>query len=97
MPVPVVPSPKSHAYDTMLPSGSCDGVASKLHERLLQLDVNLAIGGWSLLTVGTRMFFENSDVSPPGFVVVAVTIAPPLPAGSVTLAMPVASAVPDAR
>ena len=41
-------SPKSHAYDATDPptSGSDEPDASKLHDRLVQLPVKAATGGW---------------------------------------------------
>ena len=44
-PVPVVPSPKSHAYDVMLPSGELDPLASKVQVRLTQDPVAAAVAG----------------------------------------------------
>ena len=45
-PVPVSPSPKSHAYDSIEPSGSSEADASNAHSRASQLLVKDAFGFW---------------------------------------------------
>ena len=42
--VPV--SPKLHAYDAIVPSGSRTALPSKVHDSPVQLLVNAATGGW---------------------------------------------------
>ena len=43
-PVPFWPSPKSHAYEAMEPSGSAEPAASNAHSSLSQFAVNAACG-----------------------------------------------------
>src|SRR3954454_9563346 len=82
----------------MVPSLSNDAVPSNEHERPVHVCVNCAVGGTSFgLEFGTRMFFENSEVLPFGFVAVAVIGLPFAVAGSVMVTVPPESAVPDAR
>ena len=46
-PVPVLPSPKDHAYDATDPSLSVEPDPSKLHDNAAQLAVNVATGATS--------------------------------------------------
>ena len=66
-PVAVAPSPKFHEYDTIVPSGSDDFVASNEQASPVHDCVNVAVGATSLeLGLGMSTFFANSDVGRPG-------------------------------
>src|SRR3954469_14885260 len=79
------------------PGVSVDVVASNAQPRCEQLTANAALGAVVPVALGTKTFFENSEVLPAGFVAVAVTALPRPAAGTNTRALPEPSATADAR
>ncbi len=65
-PVPVEPSPKSQAYDAMVPSGSLDVLPSNDTPRFATVEVNAATGGWlggGACTVMLLVMLVDADLS----------------------------------
>jgi hypothetical protein len=71
--VPVVPSPKSHEYDEIVPSLSVDALASNEQLRLVQLTVKLAVGGTFTSPLLGLTSIVNVAVAPRLSVTVSVT------------------------
>ena len=72
-PVPEDPSPKSHAYEATVPSGSDDPEPSTFAVRSLTADVNDAVGGRfaGAVTVTTAV---AESAAPPLSVAVSATV-----------------------
>src|SRR5690348_2012966 len=85
-PVPVLPSPKFHAYDTIVPSTSLAALASNDAVRNVRLVVKPADGGGG---GSTLTLWVDVDVAPPLSVTVSVTEYVPPDAYTCCVAMPV--------
>ncbi len=72
-PVPVCPSPKSHAHAVTVPSGSLEAVPSKLAARNVADEVNEATGGWLGGGACTVTAFVTVPVAPWLSVTVSLT------------------------